>query len=178
MTLNEAKELLSAHDFSFELCEFQNEAEYWHHAMLFPYTKNAKHCKVIAMIIRSQNGTKNIELQFNSVDDLFYFEELRFGDYCFEMFDVREEDLCDDLLNRIGEIKSGTFTVISANNIRRKYWIGTACFDLNGDDAFGKPGFQKAIQHIKRPKRFIAKLLRSKKQFEIYDWNTYQCIIT
>ena len=56
MTLDEAKALLSENNISFELLEFNNEAEYWRHTSLFPYTKNAKPCKVIAMLIKSNNG--------------------------------------------------------------------------------------------------------------------------
>ena len=80
MTLDEAKVLLSKNGISFELREFQNEIEYWHHVMPFPSTKNAKHCKVVAIIIRSKNEKKNIELQFNAVDDIFRFQELWFGE--------------------------------------------------------------------------------------------------
>ena len=178
MTLNEAKVLLSKNSISFELCEFQNEAEYLHHTMLFPYTKNTERCKVIAIIIRSKNKKKNIELQFNAVDDIFRFEELWFGNYYYEMFDVKNEFLADDLLARIVEIKSGNFTVISANDIRKKCWLGDAYFARNDDDVFfGEPGFQKTIQRIQKPKGFFAKISRSVKQYEIYDWNTYQCII-
>lgn len=55
--------------------------------MLFPYTKNAKSCKVIAIVIKSKNRNKNLELQFNAIDGTFYFEELHFGDYCFDLND-------------------------------------------------------------------------------------------
>jgi len=48
MTLDDAKVLLVENDIFFELVEYRNEKEYWHHTMLFPYTKNAKSCKVIA----------------------------------------------------------------------------------------------------------------------------------
>ena len=63
MTLFEAKKLLTENDFVFEVSEFEDEATYWHHTMLFPYTKNARNCKVIALIITSNNGKKNIELR-------------------------------------------------------------------------------------------------------------------
>lgn len=65
------------------------------------YTKNAKPCKVIALIIRSNNGRNDIELQFNAVYYNFYFEELWFGSYSFEMYNYNEEMLDDDLLERI-----------------------------------------------------------------------------
>ena len=174
----EAKKLLTENDLVFEVSDFEDEATYWHHTMLFPYTKNARNCKVLALIITSNNGKKNIELQFNAVDDDFLFEELRFGDFCFEMFDYKEEILANDLLNHINEIKGGTFSVIVANDLKNQRWLGDSCFDLKDeDDLLGKPGFEKAIQQICAPKSFISKLLKTNKQYEIYDWNTYQCII-
>ena len=178
MTLFEVKKLLTENDFVFNVSEFEDEATYWHHAMLFPYTKNARNCKVLALIIMSNNGKKNIELQFNALNDDFLFEELRFGDFCFEMFDYKEEILANDLLNHINEIKGGAFSVIVANDLKKQRWLGDSCFDLKDeDDLLGKPGFEKAIQQIRSPRGFISKLLKTNKQYEIYDWNTYQCII-
>ncbi len=177
MTLYKAKELLSENNIPYEMCEFDDEATYWHHTTLFPHTKNAKKCKVIALIIKSNNEKKNIEIQFNSFDDDFLFEELYFGDYSFEMFDYNEDMLSNDLLSRINEIQSGDFVVIVANNLKNKSWLGDSCFDLNDDDVFGNAGFEKAMQRIKKPKGFISRLFKSKKQYEIYDWNTYHCII-
>ena len=178
MTLFEAKKLLTENDFVFKVSEFEDEATYWHHTALFPYTKNARNCKVLALIITSNNGKKNIELQFNAVDDDFLFEELRFGDFCFEMFDYKEEMLADDLLDRIKEITNGNFTVIIKNDLKNKKWLADACFDLDDDDdAFGRQGFEQAIQRIRQPKGFISKLLKSKLQYEIYNWNTYDCIV-
>ena len=178
MTLFEAKKLLTENNLTFEISGFEDEATYWHHTMLFPYTKNARNCKVLALIITSNNGKKNIELQFNAVDDDFLFEELRFGDFCFEMFDYKEEILANVLLDHINKIKGGAFSVIVANDLKNKKWLADSCFDLKcDDDLFGKLGFEKSIQQIRAPKDFISKLLKTKKQYEIYDWNTYQCII-
>ena len=62
--------------------------------------------------------------------------------------------------------------------LRRKRRLADACFDLSdNDDVFGEPGFQKALKRIKRPKGLFSKLLRFKEQYEIYDWNAYQCIV-
>ena len=178
MTLNEAIVLLNKNNISFSLHEFNNEAEYLHHTMLFPNTKNAKPCKVIAIIIRSNNGKKDIELQFNAVGDVFLFKELWFGDYCYEMFDCNEDMLADDLIHKILEIKQDNLIMIILSDIRKKRWLADACFDLSdNNDNFGKPGFQKAMKRINRPKSLFSKLLRVKKQYEIYDWNSYQCIV-
>ena len=159
MTLEEAKQLLRTNNIEFETLEFSKEAEYWRHRMLFPYTKNAKPCKVIAIIIKSNNEKKNIELQFNLRDNGFLFEELSFGDYCFEMFNYKEEYLAKDLLENIRRIMSGSFKVILANDLKKHRWLGDACFDMNDDDdVFGEQEFEKAINRIKKPKSFISKL--------------------
>ena len=178
MTLNDAKILLSENNIIFDVCEYENEATYWRHRMLFPYTKNARNCKVITLVVASNNQNKHIELQFNDIGGEFCFEELSFGDFCFEMFDYNEEMLADDLLNRIKEIQSGNFIVILANDLKKRSWLGDACFDLNDeDDAFGCGGFEKALERIRKPKGLISKLFKTQKQYEIYDWNTYQCIV-
>ena len=178
MTLSEAKALLIENNIKFELLEFRNEEEYLQHSILFPYIKKARPNKVIAIVIKSKNGNKNIELQFNEVDGVYCFEELRFGDYCYEMFDYNEEMLADDLINNILEIMQGCLRIINLTDLTKKRWLADACFDLNdNDDVFGEVGFQKAMKRIEKPKNFLSKLKRSKKQYEIYDWNTYRCIV-
>lgn len=178
MTLSEAKELLIENNISFELLEFENETEYFHHSILFPYTKKARSNKVIAIVMESKNGKKNIELQFNEIDGVYRFEEMRFGEFCYEMFDYNEEMLAEDLIHNITEIKKGILIVIVLNDIKNQRWLADACFDLSDDDEeFGKMGFQKAMKKIEKPKSFLEKLKKSKIQYEIYDWNTYQYII-
>lgn len=148
MTLHEVKALLHENNIPYEMCMFENEAAYWHHIMLFPHTKNAKACKVIALIIKSNNGTKNIELQFNYIDDKYRFAELYFGDFSFDMFDYNEEMLADGLLNNINEMQNGSYAVIVGYDIKNRKWLGDACFNLNDDGLFGKPGFEKAMKRI------------------------------
>lgn len=178
MTLSEVKELLIENNIAFEVLEFENEKEYWHHTAMFPYTKNARSDKVIALVIKSNNGKKNIELQFNERDNIFYFDDLWFGEFTYEMFDYNENMLAEDLIHNIKEIIKGELIVIVLNDIKNRCWCGDACFDLSDDDdVCGKIGFQKAMKRIEKPKSFLAKLKKSKEQYEIYDWNTYQCIV-
>ena len=178
MHLEEAKKLLTENNIPFELQEYPNEKEYWHHTKLFPYTDNAKICKVIAIIIKSNNGNKHIELQFNAAESDFLFDDLRFGSFCYELFDVPEKQLKEDLLLIITEIVKGNIGIIDVNDLKKKKWLSDGSFDLSDeDDAFGKHGFEEAIAHIKSPKGFLDKFFKSKRQYEIYDWNTYQCII-
>lgn len=173
MTLEEAKKLLKANSIPFEICEFETEKEYLEHLALFPNTKKAKPYKVIAIIIRSENGKKDIELQFYKTDETFFFEDITFGEYDYEMFDYNKEMLEHDLLEIITEIRQGKHTVITANDIKKKRWLCDACYDTDEE----RTELNESLQHIHRPKGLFAKLVKSKIQYEIYNWNTYQCII-
>ncbi len=177
MTLEEARVLLSNNNIPHQLCDFHNEAEYWRHTSMFPYTKNAQSCKVTVIVIQSNNTHKNIELQFNVIDGIQKFVELWFGAYSYEMFDCIEEIQADDLMDRVVEIMQGNLKMIIANDLKKKRWLGDACFDLTDDDAFGNPGFEKAMKRIQKKKGLWEKLTKSQKQYEIYDWNNYQLII-
>lgn len=120
MTLNDAKALLNNNHFPFEMLEFQNEADYWNHITDYPVNKNTRPCKVIAVVIYSNNSKRNIELQFNETNGTFLFEEFWFGSFAFEMFDVKEEVLAYEIVNSIGEIRSGHIAIITVNDIRKK----------------------------------------------------------
>ena len=62
------------------------------------------------MVVKSNNGKKDIELQFNAAGDAFRFEELRLGGFCDELFDCNEVTLADDLIRNISEIQKGLFS--------------------------------------------------------------------
>ena len=171
MTLEEIKKLLSSHNIPFQTMTFQNEEEYWRHIALYPCVKNAKNCKVLALVISSVNGKKNIELQFNDMGGVFRFVDMRFGDYCCELFNRTGSELANCLIEEIQSVMSGRIVIISANDLKRKSWLGDACFDY--EDA----GFQKAIGKTEKKKRFFAAVLGSKIQYEIFDWNTYRNVI-
>ena len=181
MTLIEAIELLQENSIPFEQCEYSSETDYWYHTMMISNTKNAKSCKVAALIIPSQNNHTNIELQFNEQDDDFIFRDLWFGSLSFEEFMVSEETLADDIIERISEIRQGALTVVTVYgmNIKGRFWIADMCFDRNDteDDLFGEAGFQKAMRRFQKRKGLFGKMFQRQRQYEIYDWNSYQCII-
>lgn len=178
MTLPEAKRLFEGRGIPYQTAQYENEAEYWRHCVPFPYTGNAKNCPVVALVIPAVNGEKNIELQFNRRRGEYEFRELWFGAYSFEMFDHDLDLLENDLLDAIGQIVDGRFTVIECSDLRRKRWISDAGYDLSDDDnVFGAPGFREAIAKIEAPKTFWQKLTGQKRQYDIYDWRTYRrCI--
>ena len=178
MTLTDAKTLLEKRRIPYQTAQYENEADYLRHLMPYPNTKNARNCKIAALVIPAVNGVKDIELQFNRRRGGYVFEELWFGGYSFEMFDYDPDLLEADLLERIGQIVDGKMTVILSNDLKRRRWLGDACFDLTDDDnVFGAPGFREAMAKIEKPKTFWQKLTGRKRQYDIYDWRTHRQII-
>lgn len=179
MTLQEVERLLAENNLPFVKREFSNEAAYWQHLTMFPYTECASECKVIALVIESPNGKKNIELQFNATENDFIFDLPHFGSFAYESFQDNERLDPNDLLSFINDIMSGHVAVIVANDIRHKRLLWDCSFDLNNtdDEILGKAGFEETVKQIQTKKYFIARLLEPEKQYEIYDWNSYQCFI-
>ena len=178
MTLTEAKELLIENNITFSETRFSSISEFC--SYLTPYMINKDDTiQVIALIIKSDNGQKHIALEFidQNNDGNYTFYDLYFGQYFYELFDCEEEHLSKSILDEINSIISNNVVVIVGNDLKNGKWLWDSIFDKNENDGFGLPGFEKAMQRIKKPKNFLSKLKRSKKQYEIYDWNTYQCII-
>ena len=178
MTLNEAKTLLERRRIPYHTAQYENEAEYWLHIMPCPDLSQAGSCKVIALVIPSVNGVKDIELQFNRHRGEYIFEELYFGGFSFDLSDSEPDMLEADILEIIGRIVDGKLTVIECNDLKRKRWISDSSFDLTDDDiVFGAPGFREAVARIEKPKTLWQKLTRQKLQYDIYDWRTHRQIL-
>ena len=178
MTLLEAKTLLERRRIPYQTAQYENEAAYFRHLSPFPYLKNARSCKVTALVIPAVNGVKDIELQFIPKRGHYVFEELWFGGYSFEMFNYDPDLLEVDLLDYIGRIVDGKLAVIERNDLKRKRWGGDVCFDLTDDDnVFGAPGFREAMAKIEKPKTFWQKLRGQRIQYDIYDWRTHRQIV-
>ena len=170
MTLEEAKKLLSANNIPFELVEYSDE----------------KDCKVIAIVIKSNNGKKDIELQCNGLDGIFTVQNMYFGNLSFDLFEADEEEWAEIILSYIKNIQEGKGKVITANNIEKNCWLWDTYYDLSCDESiFGKKEFEEDLAEIYGSGpvaegiigKILDRLLRTKIQYEIYDWNTYQCII-
>ena len=179
MTFDAAKMLLEENNISFSELHFDSVAEFRLHISPFAYTKNAGTYPVKALVITSNNNHKNIELQFidENNDGNYTFVDLYFGEYFFELFDCQEEFLQQSITDEIKSVISNEVIVIVANDLKKGKWIGDQIFDKNEKDGFGLPGFEKTMQRLNKKKGFVAKLFGSKTQYEIYDWNSYQCMI-
>lgn len=178
MNLSQAKEMLLSKSIPFQEREFANEADFLNHISTSTYTKNAKEHKFYALIIHSNNGKNHIYLEFEERNGEYVFWDLWFGDFCFEYFCYDTED-CSHLVEDIQEIMMGNSTIIITTNPTTNQWLYDKHFDRKDldDDMFGEIGFQKAMKRIRKKKTFFEKLFRVNRCYEIYDWNTYECII-
>ena len=179
MKLETVIDLLNANNIPFEICHYRGEADFYRHICLFPYLKNAKPCKVTVMVIHSKNGHKDIELQFNETKDGNVFVDLYFGGFSYELFGGGDEYLSDEIIREIDGIREGRVSVIEVNNLKKCRRIGDFCFDRNDmdDPISGESGFEKTMRKVQKPLPFFMKLFHSKIQYEVYDFERYQCII-
>ena len=168
MLMNEAKNLLLANHIEFQEQAYKNETAFL--CNLDYLCPIGRPCAVAALTIPCKNGHKNISLQFNEEDDCFRFEELWFGDYSFELFDLNEEALQDKLLPTIADILEGKIVVITAQNLKNRRWLWDGyCYK---DDTW----YEKRLHRIEKPNDFWARLLHSQTKYEIYDYYDYRCI--
>ncbi|MBE5815737.1 MAG: hypothetical protein E7320_11155 [Clostridiales bacterium] len=179
MTLDAAKALLKENHISFSELHFDSVAEFRMHLSPFAYTENAGECPVKALVVASNNNHKNIELQFVDENNCgnYSFVDLYFGEYFFELFDCPEECLQQSIVDEIKRIISNEVIVIVANDLKKGKWVGDQIFAKNEKDGLGLPGFERTMQRLNKKKGFVAKIIGTKTQYEIYDWNSYQCMI-
>ncbi len=176
MTLEETRKLLSSNGIFYEICYYSDEAAFFRHILMYPNVGNAKPCKTSVIVIHSKNQHKDIELQFNTIENDDVFMELYFGEYSFELFDWKEELLPDELMRIIGRIMTCSIEIIVANDIRRKRWIGDVCYDRD-DNEWPDSYYKRTWDKIHKPRSLFEKLFHEKTQYEVYDYENYQCFI-
>ena len=174
MTLESVKALLASNGIPYEICLYADEAEFWRHICMFP-SRNAKPFAVTVIVIRSKNGHKDIELEFCGTGNHAGFIDLFFGDYTFELLGSKEELLPLELLQNVNEILQGEIKIIVAYDLKKEHWLWDACYD-NEDTDYAQSPYNRAIDRINKPCSLFEKLRRSKKLYEIYDYDNYQCI--
>ena len=178
MTLGEVQRLLNEREIKYYLRKYETEKDFLEHIYLFPETEGAEECHVCSIVIPCQNEFKDMEIQFNKIDGVYTFVEILFGEFCFEMYDHPDEYFAEDLMHIIFQVISGQIVVIVRNDIDKKRWVGDACFYLSDDDpVVGEPAFFRELERLQLPKTFLEEKLTTKKQYEIYSYNSYQCIV-
>ena len=171
MNLTRAVELLNQKGLPYELIEYSCEDDFLKHISEFRDIQDASQSKTIALVIKSRNNHKNIELQFNEFKNDYLFRELWFGEYSFEAFDYEPEFIEKELFDNIQKIMSNYMIAVSLNDLKNRRWISDGL--LENDDMYLKKFKHKMF----KPKSFWGKIFKSQKQYEIYDWNTYQIIV-
>lgn len=168
MNLECAKELLAGRGVPFRTEEYACEADFWKHICLFPFAKNAADCRVIAVVISSNNGHRDLELQFAEMEEEYIFKELWFGDYSFEAFDYEPDTLEDEVLSDIEDVMSGNLMAFVINELSKQQWLGDGLLKKDSDYA------KKLKRDALKPRTWKQKVRKMKLQYEFYDWDNYQ----
>lgn len=183
MTLSEVQNLLDTNRITYRREEYENEGVYSAHRVLFPYRpEQAAPCKVLVLVIPSRNGQKDLELQFNQSGEEFLFQDIFFGAYSFELFHRPEDELPAALMECITETMEGNVAFIMADSLKDKTHLWGGCYGLTDDDPLlGKAAYDAAVQSILAPHSLLGRLLspkgEPKERYELYDWNSYQCVL-
>ena len=178
MTLDIVERILRSERIIYSFCDYENEEEFLKHIYLFPDLSNPDPYKVRSLIIKSNNGYKDIELQFNFMDGVYVFVEMLFGEFGFEMADCEDEYFAEALLDNLFAIFNEQVAILVRNNLTKKKWIGDSLFALDEDDpVVGEPAFFRAIERIQAPKTFLEQRRKTQIQYEIYTFSSYQCVI-
>ena len=128
--------------------------------------------------ISNPDHDKNIELIFDSDEDNPNFYDLDFGGYCYELFDCNEDDIANQLIKEIKDIISGNVYIIYARNAKSGEWFFDGCFfDSPDEDENTMDEFQNLIARIRSPKSWLRKIIKRIDQYEIFNWNSYECVI-
>lgn len=133
------------------------------------------------LIIESKNGKRNLELSFGRDNTNYIFTLMMFGNY---LFDIDEEDF------NIEEAAELVRSVIQGNKkFICEYGEDFAdddisdndeCFDMA--DPKERDAFHRKVDRIRNVNqgmlnKVIKFLYQVPKKYEIYDWNTYECIV-
>ena len=156
MNLKEVKELLDKNNITYQLIQYNDDMDFWKHIIAFP--SNTRGCKekVIVIVIESNNGKKNIEIQFDETSDGFIFGELYFGGFCYELFDMKEEYLPDELISLITEIMECKLACIELVDLKNKRWLMDASYEYEDEESMSD--YQRALQKIEKPRSFFDRI--------------------
>ena len=179
MTLIEGKRLLDSNNIPFSELRFNNTADYWLYKNPLANTEKADKNPVTLLVVSSNNQKKNIELLFadenNDGNDTFI--DLYFGQYFYDLLEYEdfdcEEDLQQAIVNEINRVMKNDIIVV-AKEVRKKAVFHMLAFY---DKKENIPGIENMMKEINKKKGLFAKLFGPKTQYEIYDWNSYQCIV-
>jgi len=166
MTLEEGRQLLAREGLPFDELHYENENAYWADACPWTLTGQGRNCPVTVLRAAAPNGVRHLELQF-AQDRL---EDLYFGGFGFELWEA--EDLEAALLEDIRLITGGKSWACIKMDAKTKSWRGDGWFPREE----GSDSMEKALEKLRRPRTWRERLFRTRRLYEVYDWNEYHRI--
>lgn len=166
MTLEEGRRLLEGEGLPFSELYYENENAYWAGSCPWTITGRGRECPVTVLRVEAPNGVRHLELQFTEGQ----LEDLYFGGFGFELWEA--ENLETELLEDIRKITGGQSWVGITMDAKTKSWRGDGWFPReDGDDSM-----ETALEKLRRPRTRWERLFRTRRLYEVYDWNEYHRI--
>lgn len=178
MTLETARELLQQQGLAFTQTVYDSQTAFWQQMCQVPPAAADQSDRVAALELPSNNGRTKLVLEFHETARGALLEDLWFGGYSFELFDLQEESLPEELGRCMAQIMRGELVFVCAYDLKKQMRRADAAYDCSPENpASDLPGLQRALRRIEKKKSRISRWLGRKILYEIYDWNTYRAIV-
>lgn len=177
VTAERIRERLNSLSIPFEEEHYDNRYALWQALEVFPDTKEQPLCPVLALVIRSSNGKMDLSLAFEHIDGEWLFYDLFFGPHDYEFFTLDEEYIEETLIDTIAAIMKNETAVIYAVDPKRQEWLWDGSFDMGDPDPHDRNDFERMLKKLEKPKGWLSRLMKRQIRYDVYDWNTYRCII-
>ena len=126
------------------------------------------------LTIVSNNGKMNLDLIFYKNEEQYDFEDIVFGRFYFEFGSIIDHDSFVDLIDIVQSIITNKMKILSVSYADTGEWILDHRFDMS--DPEEQLQFNRYMARVDK-KKCHPYIRKGSMMHEIYDWNTYDCIV-
>lgn len=120
MTLETAREFLQQQGLAFTQTAYDSQAAFWQQMCQVPPAAADQSDRVAALELPSNNGRTKLVLEFHETARGALLEDLWFGGYSFELFDLLEESLPEELGRCMAQIMRGELVFVCAYDLKKQ----------------------------------------------------------
>jgi len=173
--LTDIKKLLDENGYTYTEITVSSRAEFYRQKGFKPTDDTGA---FILLSVNNPNHDKNIELIFTDASEEPEFYDLEFGNFWYEMFGCRDEELPVYLSEEMKRIIQGEAYIIEATDAKTGRWFFDAIYyDLPDEDLNSMDEFHRTLSKIRAPKSLWRKLTGRTDVYEIFNWTNYERIV-
>lgn len=178
MTVAELEALLSAKGLAVTRHDFATERDYY--VFRGWNLRHAKDHPVTLLTAENPHHAKHLYFDFHPQNGQPCLYDMDFGDYSYELFimDVPDEGGLEWLGEMVEEVLRGDIHVINRTNARTGRWEADACF-IRSDDPYmdNMEEYAAALARIRKRDASRFHPFGRNTKYEIYSWDSYECIV-